>query len=359
LLAVAMMGLSLALPWYNVSFEESSGDSNTYNYHENRDYSLHGRELALEEKYASYDEMVLRQSDSWRDWPMPGLPQLYSQIQNLMVLGLISASLLVVGAVFLPAKRARYLLLAPCALIIIAGMAAPLYHLSENPDAMGQDRCLTGFAPDPRQTFSGQAVSGGLTRTWGPAAGWYLSFFGAFFGSCAMVLLLWHMRAGWTGQMSRPASALVASVVIIIAGTSLSFHLLAVEQQGTENAVDDYLGSEQGDPVSFPYWTVTRAVDGDWVLAYSGGGPRVSEYIYLQIMNVNTGEVLLDAKLTTGTETNPNFHYFDGSQNGLLDWPDTITLHATINGQPNPNVAEGSRVVLIKGNNIISTIKLN
>lgn len=354
-LAVAMMGLSLVLPWYNVSI--SLGGSSEYSYHENRDYSLHGRELALREKYASHDEMVLRQSDSWKEGFGPGLPDLYLNVQILIILGLISASLLVAGAVFLPANKARYLLPVLCILAIIAGVAAPLYHQSENPGAMWGDRGSIDYANGPDMSFSGYAGHEGPTRTWGPAAGWYLSFFGAMFAAGAMALLRRHERAGGTGWMSRSAMLCVVTVVVLIVGTSLSFHLLAVEQQGTERVVDEYYGGEGGDPTTYPVLTVTKAKDGDWVLT-SKGGSRFAAYVYLQIRDVNTGGSLLDARLTSGTETNPDFLYLDGNQNGVLDFGDSIILHATRGGQPNPHVVEGSKVQLLKGGSCICTAML-
>jgi hypothetical protein len=356
LLASATLGLSLLLPWYNMSIT-SSGEPKDYSYHENRDYGIYGRELRVEEKYASHDKLTLTQSDPWKEDFKPGvspsdraLPDLYHEIRSIVIVGLVCSILLVACMLFLPSGRKRYLLLLPCIVMIVAGVAAPMYHYDGNPDAMYFDSLLRSYsANSPLQAYFGHFEFNGMAETWGPAAGWYLSFLGAAFAACAMVPLVMYIKAGGNGRISRRTSLIAVTAAVVLAGVCLAYPFIALGQHAEGHDVDNYLSSEFGDPTMPPILLLMREDDGDWILYTRFGARMPANYTYLQVKAPAGGEPKIDAPLSDGTESNPDFQFVDCWPNGLLDTGEYIILKSTRNGQPNPNIQNGSFVWIIKG----------
>jgi hypothetical protein len=356
LMATATLGLSLLLPWYNMSIT-SSGEPKDYSYHENRDYSIHGRELSIEEKYASHDKLVLIQSDPWKEDFKPGvspsdraLPDLYHEIRSIVIVGLVGSILLVAGILFFPSGRKRYLLLLPCIVMIVAGVAAPLHHMSENPDAMYFDDLLRSYsANSPLDSYFGHFEFQGMAENWGPAAGWYLSFLGAAFAACAMVPLALSIRGGKSQTIGKRTLLIAGTAAVVFACICLAYPFIAFGHQAEGHDVDNYLSSEFGDPTIDPSLQLMREDDGDWILYARFGARMPANYTYLQVTAPAGGKPNIDAPLSDGTESNPDFQFVDIMRNWLLDPGEYIILKSTRNGQPNPNIQNGSFVWIMKG----------
>jgi amino acid transporter len=167
ILAVIFMGISLALPWYQYTYD---GEWTTHESFGGLTFNLDGKE----------------ETESWDDLEgVDATKNLYNITMILTILGLIFAILLLIGAALTIKGKGRNIAVTFGLLTFIFCLLSPIVFLAMHPGALDED-WDTDDDTGAHKSFMGSEEKSG----WGPGIGWILAFIGFIFAILGFMFAL-------------------------------------------------------------------------------------------------------------------------------------------------------------------------
>jgi multisubunit Na+/H+ antiporter MnhG subunit len=200
LLAVIMMGISMALPWYVVSTELAGEKAETT-------YSFSG---------ISMDIGNGTESRGWGEEPLDELYDnqagVYTIAMIMTILGLVFAILLLIGAIMAKKGKGKKLAVIFGLLAFIFCLLAPILFMAMHPGAVAQDyKDNSGAEPEgkgPHDSFMGEEkqefFNMEIKYSWGGGAGWFMAVIGFIFALLGFILALKLPKPAYSSPASMP-----------------------------------------------------------------------------------------------------------------------------------------------------------
>jgi len=336
IVALAMVCALLAVPWYSYTLHDGPNYAGV-EFTSYRDYSLFGiYHYDGEEDSASFTGW------SYRNYEASG-PGLYTYVLYLVIIG-VALAVSTVGACLLALRKGRRDIAVASAVALVAWcIFMPLFFMISYPDGSDGTNISDFWRTEHIHDHESGAPDGihHIIMTWGPGTGWYLSFVAGITGALCAVGLAFAGPRPIFARAWRPAAVAVMAVLCLMSSAAA----LYPEPPPPGEGLITNIGC-----------TAEALPGGDWLINVTSGNKDAGG-VSIQVIDPATGKAILSAKISSGTASNPDFTWTDWSGNNKLDAGDSILLRGTVNGQPNPKIQEGFKVLFMKNNDIIGTIK--
>jgi hypothetical protein len=167
LLGVVLMGASLTMTWYTTKVETKVVEGGPTPY-------------TADENFNGY--VTDGKSQAWAD--MNNVNQshaMYGQVQMLVIAGLVTAALLMVGGLMLMFRPKLKLIVAVLGILaIVFTLLGPVVFMARHAPAWDAD-AKSSAGEGPQSSFSGMTDVSGVKDTWGPNTGWTVALLGFVF----------------------------------------------------------------------------------------------------------------------------------------------------------------------------------
>jgi hypothetical protein len=185
LLGAVLLGASLTMTWYTTKVETKVVEGGPVPY-------------TADENFNGY--VTDGKSQGWAD--MKGVDNsraMYGQVQMLVVAGLATAALLVVGGLLLVLRPKLKMIVAVLGILaIVFTMLGPVVFMARHAPAWAAD-AKSSAGEGPQSSFSGSTDVSGVKDTWGPNTGWTVALLGFVFTLIGAILVFVVKGAPKTG----------------------------------------------------------------------------------------------------------------------------------------------------------------
>jgi hypothetical protein len=338
--ALAMVCASFTVPWFSYSLKEgpdSRGITNLWTTKQSLDGEYRYDSEQGKETLYSWSE-VTSESEAVRIFPYSGY---------LVAAGAVLSAGAIVGLALSLWKGKRGIAVAFALVLAAWSLFTPLFFMvhvqtGSTIHAPGGFPADSFFGREDRVDFQPGAPDNEdhTISTWGPDAGWYMSFAAAIFGALTVVALLVPGPRPRVTEVRLPVVAAVL-VAVCLVGSAVALYPAPVHEEP---------------PGRLGGLRVETVENGDWLVDIVSGSIEPNA-VSIQITNSSTGGELLKAPVSSGTAANPDFFWNDSNLNNKVDAGDSILLKGTVNGQPNPRIQAGFKVQFLRDDTIIGTIK--
>ncbi len=178
IIAVILIGATLALPWYNVHYKQTGYgqtiEKNTDFYLDHVTSSYGGRgSYSLNYNGTACTEIT------------------FQTTQLLDIVGLVFVIIGFIGAILLAVgKICKGAAVSMVATGLILSLIAPIYLYAELPSAFKVDSMRYGMSgSNPIKSFFGSNNSNGMSMSWGGGIGWWLAIVGMIFMLLALIFV--------------------------------------------------------------------------------------------------------------------------------------------------------------------------
>jgi len=336
ILAMATVCASMAVPWYSFTLHDGPNYAGV-EFTSYRDYSLFGiYHYDGEEHSASFTAW------SDRNYEASGA-RLCTHMLYMVIIGILLA-VATVGACLLALRKGRRDIAAASAAALAAWcIFMPLFFMTSYPDGSDGTNISDFWRFEHVHDREAGAPDGihHIIMTWGPGIGWYLGFAAGILGSLAVLALAFAGPRPIFARAWRPAAVAVMAVLCLMSSAAALYPKPTPPGEGLITNIG---------------CTAEALPGGDWLINVTSGNKDAGG-VSIEVIDPRTGGSTLAAKITSGTASNSDFTWTDRSGNNKLDAGDSILLRGTVNGQPNPKIQEGFKVLFMKNNDIIGTVK--